>query len=457
MTFDEVLQKGDESPAELVHPDPAQVAGFIYTSGTTGNQKGVLLTHRNMAHNVSAVLDLFPMSADDRSLSFLPWAHSFGQVVELHALFAWGASMGIAEAVDKIIVNLAEVKPTLLFSVPRIFNRIYDGLHRRMEEEGGLKKKLFYAGIENEKHRKQLAAEGKTSGIADLKHSVFDKLVFSKVRERFGGRLRYAFSGGAAIDKEVAEFIDNLGIMVYEGYGLTETSPVATANWPGSRKIGTIGKEVPGVRLEVDTEVTGDPKQGELVVYGHNVMKGYHNLPEENVKVFTEDDGFRTGDMGYRDDDGFIHITGRVKEQYKLENGKYVVPTPLEEKLKLSPYVSNVMIYGYNKPYNVALVIPDMESLEKWAAEHGVDTSNHQQMVADPKVRELLWNEIERHSTEFKQYEKVRDFTVGLEDFTTDNGMLTPTLKVKRRFVLERYEDQIEGLYRKAKESQSAA
>jgi long-chain acyl-CoA synthetase len=239
-------RQGPCGPPDVTHPDPDDVAGFIYTSGTTGNPKGVLLTHRNLANNVSAMEEVFPMSTDDRSLSFLPWAHSFGQVVELHGLFLMGASMAIAEAVDKIVDNLGEVKPTLLFSVPRIFNRIYDGLQKRMAEEGGVKKKLFDAAMANEQRRKELAEQGKTSGIADFKHNMFDKLVFSKVRERFGGRLKYAFSGGAAISREVAEFIDNLGIMVYEGYGLTETSPIATANWPGSRKIGSVGKPSPG-------------------------------------------------------------------------------------------------------------------------------------------------------------------------------------------------------------------
>jgi long-chain acyl-CoA synthetase len=454
ITFDDLLEKGRSNPSDTTNPDPDDVAGFIYTSGTTGNPKGVVLTHRNLANNVSAMEEVFPMTTEDRSLSFLPWAHSFGQTVELHGLFLMGASMAIAEAVDKIVDNLAEVKPTLLFSVPRIFNRIYDGLQKRMAEEGGVKKKLFDAAMANEQRRKQLAEQGKSSGIADFKHNLFDKLVFSKVRERFGGRLKYAFSGGAAISREVAEFIDNLGIMVYEGYGLTETSPIATANWPGSRKIGSVGRPIPGVTVKIDTEATGDPVNGEIVVYGHNIMKGYHGLPEENEKVFTGDGGFRTGDMGRMDADGFVYITGRVKEQYKLENGKYVVPTPLEELLKLSPFIANVMVYGDNKPHNVALVVPDMDSLRKWAQENGLDTSDEAKLIEDSKVRALMRDELEKHSAEFKQYEKVKDFTLTLEDFTTDNGMLTPTLKLKRRVVIEQFGDRIQNLYER---KQSAA
>lgn len=457
LTWQHVLDKGRDHPAEGVHPDPGEIAGYIYTSGTTGHPKGVLLTHENLASNVCAVHAVFTLSTDDRSLSFLPWAHCFGQVVELHGVFLQGASMGIAESVDKIIDNLAEVQPTLLFSVPRIFNRIYDGMHKRLAEESAAKRKLFETALANEQRRKRLEAEGRKSLVAEAAHKLFDKLVFQKVRQRFGGRLRYAFSGGAAINREVAEFIDNLGILVYEGYGLTETSPVATANWPGSRKIGSVGKPVPGVEVAVETDATGDPEQGELVIYGHNVMQGYHNLPEENEKVLTRDGGFRTGDMGYKDEDGFVYITGRVKDQYKLSNGKYVVPTPLEEQLNLSPYITNTMVYGDNKPYNVALVIPDFDALAKWADREGIHASSWNELVEHPKVRELYRHEIDKQSESFKSFETIRDITIGLEDFTTGNDMLTPTMKLKRRKVLDHYGPQLEALYEGQLGARSAA
>lgn len=439
----------ESEPAPLADVEGSDIAGFIYTSGTTGNPKGVLLSHANLASNVSAIHEFFPMSPEDRSLSFLPWAHSFGQTCELHGLFSMGASMGIAEAVDKIVANLAEVQPTLLFSVPRIFNRIYDGLHKRMNDEGGLKLTMFNAAVSNAEHRKTLADQRKRSGWADFKQGIFDKLVFSKVRDRFGGRLKYAFSGGAALSREVAEFIDNLGIMVYEGYGLTETSPIATANSPAGRKIGSVGRAIPGVRIEIDTAVTEDPKQGEILIWGHNVMQGYHGLEAENDKVLLEKDGergFRSGDMGYVDGDGFLYITGRIKEQYKLLNGKYVVPTPLEEKLKLSPYIANVMVYGMNQNFNVAVVIPDAESLTQWAKDNGAPTEPAS-WADDPKVNELIQSELERCSADFKQYEKVKRFAIGDEDFTTDNGMLTPTLKLKRRIVIKHYKSLIDSIY----------
>ncbi len=436
-------------PSDLIDPGPDAIAVFIYTSGTTGDPKGVRLTHRNLAYNVSAIHAVFPMEPDDRSLCFLPWAHSFGQTVELHGMLSMGASIGLAEAVDKIVANLAEVRPTLLISVPRVFNRIYDGLQAKMNEEGGLKKKLFDAAMATAEQRKRLAAEGKRSGWLDFKFNILDGLVFSKVRERFGGRLKYAFSGGAAISREVAEFIDNLGITVYEGYGLSETSPIATANYPGARKIGSVGKPIPGVEIEIDLSATEDPKQGEILIYGHNIMQGYHNLDKANAEVLVEKNGqrgFRSGDMGMIDDEGFLHITGRVKEQYKLLNGKYVVPTPLEEKMKLSPYISNAMVHGMNQEYNVAIVIPDFEALKGWAVEKGLDPNPASLATADA-VHALIEEEVKKYSEDFKGYEKARKIHIGEEDFTTENGMLTPTLKLKRRVVQERYGDAIEALY----------
>ncbi|HJL17359.1 MAG TPA: long-chain fatty acid--CoA ligase [Sandaracinaceae bacterium LLY-WYZ-13_1] len=438
---------GREAPSELANPGPDDIAGFIYTSGTTGNPKGVLLSHRNLASNVSAMHEVFPMDPEDRSLSFLPWAHSFGQTVELHGLFSMGASMGIAESVPKIVENLAEVRPTLLFSVPRIFNKIHDGVLKKVEEDGGLKKKLFYATLGTAMEKKRLAEQHRSSGFVDLKHKVLDRLVASKIRDRFGGRLKYAFSGGAAISKEVAEFIDALGITVYEGYGLTETSPIATANWPGARKIGTVGKPIPGVSVDIDREVTGDPKHGEIIVFGHNIMQGYHRLPEENDKVFVEGGGFRTGDMGFLDEDGFLTITGRIKEQYKLENGKYVVPAPLEELLQLSPYVNQAFVYGDNKPFNVALIVPDAEALTKWAKENGV-SGDLDELAKNDRVQALMREQLDRYSGEFKQFEKIKRFSILTEEFTVENGLLTPKMSTKRRKVIERWGDELEALYR---------
>ncbi len=447
-SFAALLRAGRDNPVDAVDPDPEDVCGFIYTSGTTGNPKGVLLTHRNIASNLNAIHKLFPVETSDVSLSFLPWAHSFGQTCELHFLMSAGATVGLAESVPQIIANLAEVRPTILISVPRIFNRIYDGVHKKMADAGGIKFKLFNAMLATATKKKALAKQGKSSALTNLKFAVLDKLVASKVRERFGGRLRWAFSGGAALSKEVGEFIDNLGIMVYEGYGLTETSPVCTANNPKDGKIiGSIGKAIPGVSVTLEPCEGANEGEGELVIHGPNVMKGYHNLPEATASVFTEDGGFRTGDMGRIDADGFVYITGRVKEQYKLENGKYVAPAPLEEKLRLSPFIANVMIDGTNKPFNVALVVPDLEALHGWAKDNGVHAASDADLVATSKVYDLIMAEIETLSQGFKGYEKPRKVLLTAEDFTTDNGMLTPSLKVKRRVVMAKYGEQIDKLY----------
>ena len=344
VSYASLLNTGHSVPS--VMPKPSDTAGLIYTSGTTGNPKGVVLTHDNIASNVSATHAIFPMELADRSLSFLPWAHVFGQTAELHTLLSTGASMAICEGVDRILDNLAEVQPTLLFSVPRIFNKIYTSVQQQIAARPKAVQMLVHRALE-------VAAKERTGERLKVRElallTLVDRLVFSKVRARFGGRLKYAFSGGAALSREVAEFIDSLGITVYEGYGLTETSPVVTANAPGARKIGSVGRPIPGVRVEIDpamgvSKPSADGKstrfEGEIVVYGHNVMQGYHNRPEENDKVMMPDGGFRTGDLGKLDEDGFLWITGRIKEQYKLENGKYVTPVPIEEELKLSPFIA---------------------------------------------------------------------------------------------------------------------
>jgi len=446
-SFAHLVGVGKASPVAAVSPAPEVLAGFIYTSGTTGSPKGVLLTHGNLASNVNAMQEIFPMEEADSSLSFLPWAHSFGQTCELHCMIANGASVGFAESVATIMPNLLEVRPTLLFSVPRIFNKIYDGLSKRMAKLGGVKQGLFEAGLANARARRALAARGRSSWLLERKAAFFDKVVFSKVRESFGGRLKYAICGGAALSREVAEFIDDLNIQVYEGYGLSETSPICTANAPGRRRIGSAGRAIPGVQVTIEpVEEVQDAGVGEIVIHGPNVMQGYHGLPEETAKVLMADGGFRTGDLGRLDRDGYLWITGRVKEQYKLENGKYVVPSPLEELLKLSPFISQVLLYGANRPYNVALIVPDAEALGAWASSRQ-RPAELAKLVQDDAVRALFTEEIAQRSRDFKAYERPRRFDFVLEEFSTENGMLTPSMKVKRRVVIEAHRDKIEALF----------
>jgi long-chain acyl-CoA synthetase len=449
---------GSGNVVESIHPAPDDMAALIYTSGTTGNPKGVILTHGNIASNVSAAHEVFPMDLADRSLSFLPWAHVFGQTAELHAMLSCGASMAICESTDRILPDLAEVQPTLLFSVPRIFNRIYAAVQEQLAARPKVIRLLVAEALKataKERRGERLAV----AELALLK--TVDRVVFSKVRARFGGKLKYAISGGAALATEVAEFIDSLGIVVFEGYGLTETAPVVSTNIPGARKIGSVGRPLPGVRVEVDPATAerlpaqGDKParvEGEIVVYGPNVMKGYLNRPEENAAVMTKDGGFRTGDKGYVDAQGFLYITGRIKEQYKLENGKYVVPTPLEEQIKLSPYVLNAMVYGDNKPYNVAIIVANVHAVRKWAESSQIHLPGSDDAVlADLRVRGLFEKEIQHFAGAFKGYEGIRDFALVAQDFTAENGFLTPSLKVKRRKVLEAYGKLIDAMYDKAK------
>lgn len=441
-SYRHLLASGAEKPVPTASVSPTDVAALLYTSGTTGEPKGVQLSHRNFCSNVLAANQRFDFGPGDRSLAFLPWAHAFGQTAELYSLMWMGCAMAINDEVPNLINNLPDVKPTVLVAVPRIFNRIYDGVNKQMQDKPAPIRKLFHAAVAAATRQ----GKGERLSLGEkLALALGNKLIFSKVRQKFGGRLRFVVSGSAALSVQVAEFIDALGIAVYEGYGLTETSPVVSANYPGHRKIGSVGPAFPGVEIRIDREVTGDPVHGEILVSGPNVMVGYYNRPEENAQVLLPDGSFRTGDMGYVDEDGFLFITGRIKEQYKLENGKYVVPSPLEEELKLSPYILNVMLYGSNRPHNVALVVLDVAAIQKWASEQGKTLRDD--LTTDPEAKRLIAGELAKYSADFRGYEKPQDFLLITEDFTLENDMLTPSLKLKRRNVLARYESRLAELY----------
>ncbi|XXY51871.1 long-chain fatty acid--CoA ligase [Sorangium sp. So ce269] len=446
-SYEALLAAGEKSPAPPIKPTAEDMACLIYTSGTTGNPKGVILSHGNIASNVFAVRDLIPFSSSDRSLSFLPWAHSFGHTCELHVMITGGASMALSESVDKIVANLGEVHPSVLMSVPRIFNRIYEGVQKQMTEKPAVIQGLFRAGLRAAAKR----GKGEPLNLVErLALAAADRVIFSKIRAKFGGKLRYAISGGAALAYEVAEFVDALGITVYEGYGLTETAPVAAVNYPGSRRLGSVGKPIPGVKIVIDRSETHDPRQGEIVIYGPNVMKGYHRRDEENKAAFTEDGGFRTGDLGYLDEEGYLFVTGRIKEQYKLENGKYVAPAPIEEKLKLSPLINNAMVHGDNRLFNVALIVPELTALTEWARGEGLTFESPEAMLEHPRVVARVQAEVDKCTSGAKGFEKIKKIALTAEDFTAENGMLTPTLKLKRRVVLQKYGPALEALYASA-------
>lgn len=443
-SFAKLVQSGADSPVAAITPAPGDIALFIYTSGTTGKPKGVRLMHSNIAGNISGFQEIVPIDGAHRSLAFLPWAHVYGGSVELHGMISIGASMAICEKRERILEYLGEVKPTVLYAVPQIWNRIYAGVQANVAEKPKAIQWLFAAAMRcrSKQKRNQATSFGEKVALPIAK-----ALVFGKIKQRFGGKLQFACSGAAALSPDVAEFVDNLGIDVYEGYGMTESSGIACCNQPHARRIGTVGKPLPGVRISLDHEAPGgDADNGEIVIYGTGVMAGYHNQPEETAKVMTADGGLRTGDLGRFDGDGFLAVTGRVKELYKLQNGKYVAPAPLEEKLTLSPFIAQAMLHGADKPYNVAIIVPNLQNAQKWASENGLDASPTA-MLSSPKMRELLSKELEKYSSDWKSYERIKKFVIADEEFTTANDLLTPTLKVKRRNVLKRYGTALDKLY----------
>jgi long-chain acyl-CoA synthetase len=442
--LDALSARGALAPVETRKPSPDDVAYFIYTSGTTGAPKGVRLTHKNLAYGAQALQLVFPLSAEDRTLAFLPWAHVGGGAVELHAIVSNGASTAICPKPEWILESLPVVRPTVLLAVPRIWNRIYDGVNKQMAAKPAPIRALFRAGV----RAAQKKAWGATLSVPDsLTLALAKKLIFSKIVAKFGGRLKYACSGAAALSPEVGHFVQAIGIDVYEGYGMTEVSGLATVNPLGAPRIGSVGVALPGVEIRLDEEaVTDDPRGGEIVIYGHGVMAGYHGLPADTKATLTEDGGLRSGDIGRIDDDGYVHITGRVKEIYKLENGKYVSPVPLEDKLTLSPFIAQAMVHGQDKPYNVALLIPDASVLREWATESGLDASDLKALCVDTRVRARYAEEVERFAAE-KGFERVVDFVLVPDELSVDNDMLTPTMKVKRRVVVAAYAREIEAMY----------
>jgi long-chain acyl-CoA synthetase len=425
-----------------------ETAALLYTSGTTGEPKGVVLSHANVLANVIAVKGIvqgtFDRPEEHRALSFLPWAHAFGHTAELHTLIACGASSAIAESVDKIADNIREVKPTVLVAVPTVFIRIRAGVEKLIAERSRPVRWLFRIGLA-QSHRKRNARRLSRRGRLLLKAA--DALIFAQIRARFGGELRLAICGAAALPREAAEFMDAIGIPVYEGYGLTECSPIVSVNTPEARKLGSAGKPLPGVRVVIERPEPARHGAGEIVVYGANVMLGYHQRDDENRRVLTDDHGLRTGDLGYLDADGFLFVTGRIKEQYKLTNAKYVVPSQLEDRLKLSAWIDDVMVYGDNRAYNVALIVPELGTVQAFAVAAGFSPLTPRALLEHPQVRQRFAREIERLSADFKGYERVRDFSFAPEPFSEKNGTLTPSMKLKRGEIMKRWGHLVEDLY----------
>jgi long-chain acyl-CoA synthetase len=449
-TLADLEKKGASRQVKAIYPNHSSICILIYTSGTTGDPKGVLLSHGNITSNAHAVTQNFPdMNENDSLLSILPWAHVFG-LGELVVGCILGGTIGLAESATTIPEDLSLVRPTFLVAVPRVFNRVYDGLWTKMNEEGGLARKLFVMGVESGKNKRELAAQGRSSFVTNLKFNIADAVVFKKIRERLGGRLKGVMTGSAMMNPDISHFFWDMGIPLYDAYGLTETSPGATMNRPGKYRIGSVGPVMGMCRIVIDKSIVGpEATDGEIIIYGPNVMQGYHNKPEATKAVMTPDGGFRTGDRGRLDDDGFLFITGRIKEQFKLENGKYVFPASIEEDIKLNHYIENAMIYGEGREYNICLVIPDFAALGKWAEKNQLP-KDHAGLLNREETKKFLENEIiSTLKTKYGSYEIPRKFVFIDEPFSIENGMLTQTMKLKRRIVFEKYMDQINKLYAK--------
>ena len=449
-TLADLEKKGAAQKVKSIYPEHSAICILIYTSGTTGDPKGVLLSQGNVTNNVHSALACFnKMDKNEVTLSILPWAHVFG-LGELLIMCQLGASIGLAESATTIPEDLGLVRPTFLVAVPRVFNRVYDGLWTKMNEEGGLPRKLFVMGVESGKKKRELAAQGKSSFSTNLKFKIADAIVFKKIREKLGGRLTGSMTGSAAMNPEISHFFWDIGVPLYDAYGLTETSPGATMNRPSKYRIGSIGPAMDQCKIVIDKSVV-EPgaKDGEIIIYGPNVMQGYFNKPEATAAVMTADGGFRTGDRGRVDEDGFLYITGRLKEQFKLENGKYVFPVAIEEDIKLNHYIENAMIYGEGREFNVCLIIPDFIALDKWAEKNNLP-KDHAELLKKEETKKFLESEIVNSlKGKYGAYEIPKKFIFLSENFTLDNGMLTQTMKLKRRVVFEKYKNQIDTLYAK--------
>ena len=434
--------------------DPFALNTLIYTSGTTGNPKGVMLTNWNTLSNILCVQSAFKIYVGDKNAAFLPWAHSFGSTFDLHWMIRCGVHINLISDLTKIADECIEIKPAVLLAVPRVWNKFYDRVNSQFEAATGVKKILI--GKAKKHASRRIAKAGvecdavPASGFFD---KLYDKLVWSKVRARFGGNIRFCMSGAAALSPDVAAFIQQVGFSCYEGYGLTETAPLVAANgWsgPGKSRLRCVGRVANGVKVTIDTDAWDDPDrpdEGEIIVHGPNVMKGYWNNEAATKEVIIEPGVFRTGDLGKLDKDGYLSITGRVKSQFKLENGKYVSPAPLEENLKLSPLVEQAVLDGKDMLRTYLIIHPNMEAMKAAMKGAGVDSSGSdadicgRQSTKDWLLAELKENNMK--APVWKGYEVAANLILDPEEWTTDNDMLTPSMKVKLRNLLTHHDAEI--------------
>ncbi|MCP4901943.1 MAG: long-chain fatty acid--CoA ligase [bacterium] len=414
------------------------VATFVYTSGTTGNPKGVVLTHANFVAEFDAVRPAFEGGDDDMSISFLPLSHILQRVADSFSLLR-GMTIAYAESLETLGENLREVKPTHIIAVPRVYEKIHSRIYEGVEKGPALKRRLFHWAIGVGKAFRVAEATGSVPIGLAVKHGLADKLVFSKIRAATGGRLKFYVSTGAPLAAELGRFFHCVGIRILEAYGMTELTGAATANLPDNFKFGTVGKPGPGVELKIAEE-------GEICIKGGIVMREYWKQPDATAETIDNDGWLHTGDVGHVDDAGFLHITDRIKELIVTAGGKNVAPQPLENALKSDKYINQAMIIGDTRNFISAIIVPDGEVLQAWAREHDI-LGEIETLCTDPTVNEMYQRVVSAKMEGFSRYEQVRKFTLVPEEFNQDRGELTPTLKLKRRVLLARYADVIEGMY----------
>ena len=416
------------------------VATLIYTSGTTGEPKGVMLSHQNLISNVIDAGEKYSFSEKDVPLSVLPLSHVFERT-GMYLYIFHGMSVHYAESIDKAADNLREVRPTIFVGVPRIFEKVYAKAKLRAAQDSALKEKIFDWAIET---AKEFALKNERrepiSYFLAIKHTLADRLVYSKLRDFFGGRLRSCVTGGAALSNEIWLIFTGAGISIMQGYGLTETSPVISSNNPIDARLGTVGKPIRNTEVRIAAD-------GEIEVTGPGVMLGYFNKPEATRDAFTEDGWFKTGDIGELDADGFLKITDRKKELFKTSGGKYIAPSPIEQMIKGSRFVSQVVLVGNDRKFPAALIVPSFEQLESFARNEGLSLKTPKEFCESAKIRKLIENEVEELTKVLAKFEKVKKIALLEEELTVEGGELTPTLKVKRRVVDEKYKKIIDEIY----------
>ncbi len=420
--------------------EPDDVATLIYTSGTTGEPKGVMLTHENLVSNIIDAGEKYRFSERDVCLSVLPLSHVFERTGMYLYIFS-GMKVFYAESMEKIPDNLAQVKPTIFVGVPRMFEKVYQQAKLVAANQSSLKERIFDWAIEvGKKHARFEAEKRAISATLAVKHSIADKLVFTKLRAFFGGRLRFCITGGAALSDSIYLIFTGADIKIMQGYGMTETSPVITSNNPIDFRLGTVGKPIRNVEVKI-------AEDGEVLVSGPNVMVGYFNKPEETRKTFDENGWLQTGDIGELDELGYLKITDRKKELFKTSGGKYIAPSPIEQMIKGSRFVNQVILIGNGRKFATAMIVPNFEQLKNYLDTNSIDSTDKEFVCKNPSVNKLFESEVEKYCVGLAQFETVKRIILIPDEFTIENGELTPTLKLKRRIIDEHYDKQINELY----------